>query len=124
MNVTIKDRYAQLKAVEFSTRPCFYFYAKFLSVGENWMGDEDLGCATDEELKRAVSKIKQGYDVYQKLKHLQLEFVESHEELAPGVYRTGYSNGESVVVNYTDKPFEYADAMVGAQGWRLVGANR
>ena len=99
----------------------FYFYAKFLSVGENWMGDEDLGCATDEELKRAVAKIKQGYDVYQKLKHLQLEFIESHEELAPGVYRTGYANGESVVVNYTKQPFTYDGETVGAENWLLVG---
>ena len=124
MNVTIKDRYAQLKAVEFSTRPCFYFYAKFLSVGENWMGDEDLGCATDEELKRAVAKIKQGYDVYQKLKHLQLEFVESHEELVPGVFRTGYANGESVVVNYTKQPFAYNGETVGAENWILSSPKR
>ena len=124
MNVTIKDRYAQLKAVEFSTRPCFYFYAKFLSVGENWMGDEDLGCATDEELKRAVAKIKQGYDVYQKLKHLQLEFVESHEELVPGVFRTGYANGESVVVNYTKQPFAYNGETVGAENWILSSSKR
>ena len=124
MNVTIKDRYAQLKAVEFSARPCFYFYAKFLSVGENWMGNEDLGCSTDEELKSSVANIKKGYDVYQKLKHLQLEFIESHEELAPGVHRTGYSNGESVVVNYTGKPFEYNGVSVGAEDWKLVGSKR
>ena len=29
VNVTLKDRYSRLKAVEFSARPCFYFYAKF-----------------------------------------------------------------------------------------------
>ena len=124
MNVTIKDRYAQLKAVEFSARPCFYFYSKFRSVGKNWMGDEDLGCATDEELKRAVAKIKQGYDVYQRLKHLQLEFIESHEELAPGVFRTGYSNGESVVVNYTKRPFARGGVAVGAEDWTLVPRER
>ena len=124
MNVTIKDRYAQLKAVEFSTRPCFYFYSKFRSVGKNWMGDEDLGCATDEELKRAVAKIKQGYDVYQRLKHLQLEFIESHEKLAPGVFRTGYSNGESVVVNYTKRPFARGGVAVGAEDWTLVPRER
>jgi len=124
MNVTIKDRYAQLKAVEFSARPCFYFYAKFRSSGSNWMGNEDLGCATDEELRLSVAKIKEGYDVYRKLNHLQLEFVETHEELAPGVFRTGYSNGESVVVNYTDRPFALDGSVVDAGGWRLFGAER
>ena len=121
VNVTIKDRYAQLKAVEFSSRPCFYFYSKFRSVGNNWMGNEDLGCATDEELRASVAKIKEGYDFYQKLKHLQLEFIESHDELAPGVFKTSYSNGESVVVNYTDRPFEVEGVSVGAQDWVLVG---
>ena len=124
MNVTIKDRYARLKAVEFSARPCFYFYSKFKSSGSNWMGDEDLVCSTDEELKASVARIKEGYDVYQKLKHLQLEFVESHDEIAPGVFRTGYSNGEAVVVNYTKAPFDFGGSTVAAEGWLLVGSAR
>ena len=120
MNVTVKGRRPLLRAVEFSARPSFYFYSKFLSAGDNWMGNEDLGCATDDELKASVAKIKEGYDVYQKLKHLQLEFIESHEEIAPGVFRTGYSNGESVVVNYTDKAFAYKGESVPAESWKLV----
>ncbi len=120
MNATLKDRVSQLKSVEFSARTCFYFYSKFKWTGSNWMGDEDLGCATDEQLKASVAKIKEGYDVYQKLKHLQLETIESHDELAPGVFRTGYSNGESVVVNYTDKPFAFGEAEIPAGGWDLL----
>ncbi len=124
MNVTLKDRFARLKAVEFSARPCFYFYSKFKSDGKSWMGNEDLVCATDEQLRYAVSKIKEGCDVYQKLKHLQLEFVESHEELARGVFRTGYSNGESVIVNYTDRQFDAKGVSVGPEDWKLVEAAR
>ena len=104
MNAAIKDRASQLKAVEFSARPCFYFYSKFKWDGKNWMGNEDLGCSTDEELRASVAKIKEGYDAYEKLKHLQLEFIESHDELAPGVFRTGYANGEKVYVNYNATP--------------------
>ena len=100
MNATLKGRAERLKLIEFSGRPCFYFYSKFLSVGSNWMGDEDLGCATDDELRQAVARIKEGYDAYQKVKHLQLEFIESHEEIAPGVFRTGYADGECVTVDY------------------------
>ncbi len=124
MNVTIKDRYARLKAVEFSARPCFYFYSKFKSTGTSWMGDVDLVCSTDEELRHSVSKIKEGYDAYQRLKHLQLESIESHGELAPGVFRTGYSNGESVIVNYTGSPFAFNGVTVAAEGWLLAGASR
>jgi hypothetical protein len=124
MNVTLKDVYSRLKAVEFTARPCFYFYSKFKSDGKSWMGSEDLTCATDDELKASVAKIKEGYDIYQKLKHLQLEYIDSHEELAPGVFRTGYSNGESVIVNYSKKPFSGAGATVAAESWKLVEASR
>ena len=120
MNAPLKDRLTQLKAVEFSARPCFYFYAKFLTVGNNWMGNEDLGCATDEELRRSVAKIKEGYDVYEKLKHLQLAFIDDHAEVAPGVFRTSYANGESVVVNFTDAPVRVGGATVAAQDWALL----
>ena len=100
MNATLKDRYSQLKAAEFSARPCFYFYSKFLSAGSNWMGGEDLVCATAEELESSVAKIKEGYDVYRRLRHLQLEFMESHDELADGLFRVTYSNGAKIYVNY------------------------
>ena len=88
------------------------------------MGNEDLGCATDAELKASVAAIREGYEVYRKLRHLQLEYVDSHEELAPGVFRTGYSNGESVVVNYTKTPFALGGETVDAEGWRLLGDRR
>lgn len=112
MNVTLKDRATQLRAVEFAARPCFYFYAKFLSDGRNWMGEEDLGCQTEDELKTAVAAIKKGYDVYEQLKHLQFEFLENHQELARGVYRLDYSNGEHVIVDY------------GKGEWKLVRAGK
>lgn len=100
VNPTIKDRYSQIKAIEFNARPTFYFYAKFLSVGANWMGDEDLGCANAEELARAVAAIKAGYDRYQGLRHLQLETIEDHLVLPDGVTKTVFSNGETLVCDY------------------------
>ncbi|MCR5752403.1 MAG: hypothetical protein K6G91_10595 [Kiritimatiellae bacterium] len=38
------------------------------------------------------------------------------------MFRTGFSNGESLVVNYTDSEVECAGAKVGAKDWRLVGS--
>ena len=121
VNVTLKDRYSRLKAVEFSARPCFYFYSKFKTDGGSWMGREDLTCATDEELRASVAKIKEGYDIYRRIRHLQLEHMDVHEELAPGVFRTGYANGEFLIVNYTDRPFAYKGSTIGAEDWRLFG---
>jgi len=120
MNSTIKNRYTQLKAVEFSARPSFYFYSKFLSKGSNWMGDEDLTCETDAKLEWSVSKIKEAYDQYEKMKHLQLEFIESHSEVAPGVTCTGYSNGQKVIVNYNEKPVKVLGVKVPALDYILL----
>ena len=82
--------------------------------------DEDLVCATDDELRHSVKKVKEGCDLYEKLKHLQLEFIEGHAAIAPGVFRTRYANGESVLVNYTDEAFRVGEATVGAKDWALV----
>ncbi len=119
MNLTLKDRYSLLKALEFSARPSFYFYSKFVSSGSNWMGEEDLTCATDNDLAWSVSKIKEGYDLYQSLKHLQLEFIENHSEVAKGVCCTEYSNGEQLLVNYNDHPVQVNGVKVAAMGYLL-----
>jgi len=120
VNYTAQDRDSQLKLVEFNGRPIFYFYSKFLSNGKNWMGDGDLGCATDEELRASVAKIKQGQDEFAALARLQLEFMEAHDPLAPGVFRTAFSDGTEIVTNYGDKEFSYKGQPVQPKGYRVV----
>ncbi len=112
-----KDKKLFLRNSEFGGRPLAYFYAKFLSSGTNWMGDDDLICATDEQLRQAVKAIKKECDEYSRLSDLQMEFMEEHEELAPGVYRTVYSSGDTVIVNYTGTVFEYRSREVQPQSY-------
>jgi hypothetical protein len=88
----------RLKLVEYGGRPTFYF-ADY----------------------RDLTPIKAAYDEYQKLKHLQYEFMESHEEIAPDVFRVRYSNGEELVCNYTDKDFSYKGAAVKPLDYVLFG---
>ena len=57
------------------------------------MGREDLICDTDEQLKYAVSKIKEAYDEFVTKKHLQLEFMESYKQTKDKEV-VEYSNGE------------------------------
>jgi hypothetical protein len=78
----------------------FYFYSKFRDSGSNWMGNDDLTCATDEELKQSVAKIKEGFDEFEKVKHLQYEFMESHEQIAENVFCTTFSDGTRITANY------------------------
>lgn len=120
MNATLKDRYSQLKAIEFGARPSFYFNTKFKSSGKSWMGDEDLTCNNADDLASSVAKIKQGYDEYERLKHLQLEYMTGHEVLSDGLVCISYSNGEKIYVNYNGKPARLKGGItVPAEGYLL-----
>ena len=123
VNATIKGRPSELKTIEFGARPTFYFYANFLTPGKgkNWMGDEDLVCATDDELRASVAAIKRGLENYKSLWRLQYIYMEGHDELAPGVYVTRYANGTKVYVNYTKLPFTLVaeGATIPAEDWMV-----
>ena len=121
VNAPLKGRPSELKTIEFGARPSFYFYANFKSSGTNWMGDEDLVCATDEELRNSVATIKRGIEAYKSLWRLQYVYMDGHDELAPGVYVTRYSNGTKVYVNYTKLPFALAaeGTTIPAEDWMV-----
>lgn len=112
VNYTLKSPFTRLKLMEYGGRPIFYFYSIFKSTGNNWMGDVDLTSGTDEELAASVRKMKEGYDEFAKLRHLQYEFLESHEQLAPDVFRSTFSDGTEIVCNYSDQPFTYRETRV------------
>ena len=92
---TFKTR--MLRLVEWGARPAIY----------------DLTTATIPELKAM-------YDFYEQYKHLQLEFMDSHQEIANGIFLVKYSNKTDVVVNYTDKPFEYKKQIVAPKSFKLI----
>ena len=121
VNAPLKGRPSELKTIEFGARPSFYFYANFKSSGTNWMGDEDLVCATDEELRESVATIKRGIEAYKSLWRLQYVYMDGHDELAPGVYVTRYANGTKVYVNYTKLPFTLAaeGTTIPAEDWMV-----
>lgn len=104
-NYTLKDPISRLKLVEYGGRPMFYFYSGFLAAGSNWMGERDITCGTDEELRQSVAKIREGYEEFQRLRPLQYEFMENHEQLAENVYETTFSDGTRIVTNYSSVPF-------------------
>ena len=121
VNFTAQERYWQLKLIEFGGRPTFYFYSKFKHDGKNWMGDGDLACATDDELARSVAAIKEGAGVYARLAPLQFEFMEEHDSLGGGVWRTTYSDGSRVYVNYGGEAASADGVEIPAMGFRLAG---
>ena len=116
-NYTLKDAATRLKLIEFGGRPMFYFYSKFRDTGTNWMGDIDLTCATDDELVESVRKVKEGYDEFETMKHLQLEFMESHEAVSETVFRTTFSDGTHILTNYGDTDFVFDGGTVKPFGF-------
>ncbi len=84
---------------EFGARPVYY---------GGWMKPELI-----------KNYVKPLYEEYQKVAHLQLEFMEDHKQLADGVYLTAYSNGDEVVTNYSNITFEYKGKPVFAKDYKL-----
>jgi hypothetical protein len=55
----VKDERSHLKYLEYGGRPLCYFNSKYVDEGGcgNWMGEEDLLCATDEQLNDSLDRI-------------------------------------------------------------------
>ena len=106
-NYTIKDDATRLMLVEFGGRPFFYFYSNYRDNNDAWMGKEDLTCADAVTLTASVAKIKEGYDAFNAISHLQTEFMERHETVDKDVYRTLFSNGSEIISNYRKDVFSY-----------------
>lgn len=119
-NYPLKGDVARLKLIEFGGRPMFYFYSRFRSDNKQWMGEEDLTCEDDRALAASVTKIKQGYDEFNLLAHLQTEFMERHDRIAANVFQTTYSDGSRILVNYGDTEFTRQGQTVGPRQYRLT----
>ena len=63
--------------------------------------------------------MKKMYDDYMKLRHLQYEFMESHEEIAQDVFLVKYTDGSEMLFNYRTTPFEYRGRTVKAKEYEL-----
>ena len=94
------DKRYSLKLAEFGGRPTFYWHSWFVTGKPPSMGTWDLEATTDEKMRQGVAWMKEGYDEFARRSHLQFFFMDRHEKLADGVFRSTYSNGESVIVNY------------------------
>ena len=119
-NYTLKDAKTQLKQIEFGGRPAFYYHSAFRTGARNWMGDVDLRCQTKEEFDNSAEALKRAWDEFSELKHLQLEFMDSHEEIAKDVFVTRWANGDEIVSNYTDKDFQYKGKTVKPMKYLLL----
>ena len=91
--------------LEFGGRPAAYFHSKFRPTQDNKV-EPDLRCSTDEEMESGIDALVRRADEFEKIAHLQLEFIEEHEEIAPGVIRERYSDGTVITINHSDECYE------------------
>lgn len=89
----------RLKFIECGGRPTFYW--------------------TTYKKQSDIDGIAEAYREYVPMRYLQYEFIDRHEKLADKVVLVGYSDGSEVVVNYSDKPFEYLGKSVPARDYLL-----
>lgn len=94
-----------LKSIELGGRPVAYYYSRFVSDGTDWMGDIDFRTDSPEKIKNDTECLKKQADIYDEMSYLQFEFMESHEKVADNVYKTTYSDGSVVTVDYNNKTY-------------------
>ncbi len=118
-NAMIKEEpELQLKNIELGGRPLAYFHSRFLHSGSNWMGDRDLRCSTDEELRHGAGKLAGAEKLYDTLSDLQYEFLEEHKMLTPEVAYTRYSDNSIVIVNYGNREFHWEKGAIAPKSFR------
>lgn len=106
VNAAASGKEKLLKAIEYGGRPVIYYYSKFVNDGKNWISDNDFTADTPEEIKRTTELAAYEYKLFESLTQLQYEFIEEHEKIDDKVFRTTYSDGTKVTVDYNKLTFE------------------
>lgn len=118
VNYPAKSWRERLKCHEYGGRPAIYVHSRFVDgANSNWMGNLDITVESDEALERSVQSIRRAYDDYQSVKHLQTQYMEKHEEIAPNIIRVVYSGGDCMIFNYSDAAYIAGDVTVPAHDY-------
>ena len=121
VNYTAQRAEDRLKLVMRGGKPAMYIYSKFRSGwGVNWMGDGDLGCATDEELAWSVAKIREAAEEQASLADLQLVYMSRYDVLGDGIEVATYENGTRIVGNFSDTEKTFEGKTVGAYDYVVI----
>ena len=103
VNYPLKEKNERLMLYLRGGKPSMYYYSKFRTGGaKNWMGETDLVCGSDEELRESVATVKRALDEYAPLADKQLCFIDRYEIVGNGVEVTHYEDGTRVVGNLSE----------------------
>lgn len=105
-NFPIKGDKNRLKLYEYGGRPTFFVYANFRRNNDNWLGNQDFACHTDEEREFCADMIGKAYREFEKSAYLQTEFIENYEMISDNVFKTEYSDKTQVICDYNNMTVE------------------
>lgn len=113
---------AYLKNIEYGAMPLAYFYGHFLlDASKNWLGKRDYRYDDAAGLKEIVGALRRVHDDIERLRHLQMEFLDGHRRVAEDIFEATYGNGQRVVVNYREEPFPMSSGgTVPPRGYLLL----
>ena len=121
VNYTAQPPEERLSMILRGGKPAMYFYSKFRTGGQkNWMGENDLTCATDEALQWSVARIKEAAEEQTRLADKQLLFMERYDFLENGIQKATYSDGSAIVGNFTAAPADYEGQTIPAWGYVVI----
>ena len=84
------------------------------------MGEGDLCCATDEELRWSVGKIREAAEEQARLADLQLVYIKRYDVLGDGLEMVTYENGTRIVGNFSDSEKCFEGKTVGAYDYVVI----
>lgn len=117
MNLSANSRELLLKSIEFGAYPSFLITAQ-----PTWkLQNTPAGYVFSSEFSEWKDEICRIYNIVNDvLKGVANAEMTEHEAVANGVVRVGYSNGTSIIVNYTDKPFIFRGVEIKAQDCAVI----
>ncbi len=123
INYPIKTTGDKLIAMLRGGKPSLYFFSKFVTgVGINWMGTNDLVTTTDDDLRHAVSAVKEALDEYQitGLDRLQNVYMSDYKVFDNGIEAAIYEDGTTIVGNFGEAAAQYGDLTVEAGEYKVI----
>lgn len=121
VNYTIKDARERLTLYMRGGKPAMYYYSRFRTGGAaNWMGEIDLVCTSDDELRASVAKIKEAAEEYAPHADRQLVYMSRYDYLDSGLEVAAYEDGSRVVGNFTEEDIEFEGATIPALDYKVL----
>lgn len=120
VNYTIKGKAERLQLYMRGGKPAMYYYSKYVTNGSNWMGDNDLLCDNDEELRESVAAVKKAADEYALHADRQLVYMKRYDILDNGIEIATYEDGSRMIGNFTNEDIKYESYTVTAMDFIVI----